>query len=332
MSKIDVIVPCYGYGRFLSECVTSVTDQDVRDLRVLIIDDASPDETAEVAAELARRDERVAWCRHPVNRGHIATYNEGLEWASAEYTLILSADDWILPGALSRAKQLLDAHPEVGFAYGPYIEVYAGEPRPPELDAPAAPGWTILSGADFIRINRSYNPVGTCTVLGRTAVQKCIGGYRPELPHSGDMEMWMRFAAHAPVGRLNACQGVYRRHARNMSEGYLGLGDLRQRQAAIDFLFANDGKRMKDAEELRRCLYEGLAEAALDAAVNLPFNRAELARFDELLAFSARIDPRIRRRSAWRRQRIKRTIGPRLYAVLRSARRFANALSRRVPA
>ena len=38
--------------------------------------------------------------RHPVNRGHIATYNEGLEWASGDYLLVLSADDMLTPGAL----------------------------------------------------------------------------------------------------------------------------------------------------------------------------------------------------------------------------------------
>jgi glycosyltransferase involved in cell wall biosynthesis len=41
MPKIDVVIPCYNYGRFLKECVLSVLDQPVSDLRVLIIDDAS---------------------------------------------------------------------------------------------------------------------------------------------------------------------------------------------------------------------------------------------------------------------------------------------------
>ena len=50
------------------------------DVRVLIIDDASTDDTPEVAAALAAEDARVEFRRHAVNRGHIATYNEGLEW------------------------------------------------------------------------------------------------------------------------------------------------------------------------------------------------------------------------------------------------------------
>ncbi len=54
MSFVDVIVPCYRYGHFLRECVESVLEQEVN-VRVLIIDDASPDDTAEVAASWRER-------------------------------------------------------------------------------------------------------------------------------------------------------------------------------------------------------------------------------------------------------------------------------------
>ena len=57
-------------------------DQEGVDVRVLIIDDASPDDSAEVAKKIAARDPRVEVVVHATNRGHIATYNEGLlDWA-----------------------------------------------------------------------------------------------------------------------------------------------------------------------------------------------------------------------------------------------------------
>ena len=100
MAKVDIIVPCYNYGRFLERCVRSVLDQSVRDLRVLIIDDASSDEFMSVAKKLAENDPRVSIIAHPQNRGHIATYNEGLlDWATSDYSLLLSADDVLTPGA-----------------------------------------------------------------------------------------------------------------------------------------------------------------------------------------------------------------------------------------
>jgi glycosyltransferase involved in cell wall biosynthesis len=78
MSRIDVAVICYNYGRFLRQCVDSVLAQSHKDLRVLVMDDASTDATPEVCAELAARDPRVAIHRHPVNLGHIQTYNEAI--------------------------------------------------------------------------------------------------------------------------------------------------------------------------------------------------------------------------------------------------------------
>src|SRR4051812_8374346 len=100
MSRVDVITPCYKYGRFLRRCVQSALDQQGVDVRVLILDDASPDNTPDVAAELLKEDSRVQYRRHAVNQGHIATYNEGLNWASGDYLLLLGADDLLTPGAL----------------------------------------------------------------------------------------------------------------------------------------------------------------------------------------------------------------------------------------
>src|SRR5947209_17169762 len=112
MSRVDVIVPCYNYGHFLRECVGSVLVQKNVDVRVLIIDDASKDNTGDVATEIAREDGRVEFRHHMSNWGHIATYNEGLAWSDGDYTLLLSADDLLTPGSLLRSTRLMDSHPE----------------------------------------------------------------------------------------------------------------------------------------------------------------------------------------------------------------------------
>ena len=78
ISAIDVVVPCYNYAHFLGRCVESVLSQRGVDVRVLIIDDASRDETPKWGERLASLDPRVEFRRHDINRGHICTYNEGL--------------------------------------------------------------------------------------------------------------------------------------------------------------------------------------------------------------------------------------------------------------
>jgi glycosyltransferase involved in cell wall biosynthesis len=103
MSRVDVVVPCYNYGRFLRECVHSALSQEGVAVRVLIVDDCSPDDSEAVGRQLAAEDPRVEYRRNPVNRGHITTYNSAFDWLRAEYTSFLSADDLLTPGALRRA-------------------------------------------------------------------------------------------------------------------------------------------------------------------------------------------------------------------------------------
>ena len=105
MSRVDVVMPCYNYGKFLADCVAgALDDQPGTDVRVLIIDDASQDDSAEIAHKLAAADDRIDVIVHPVNRGHIATFNEGLlDWADGDYCILISADDKLAPGALGRA-------------------------------------------------------------------------------------------------------------------------------------------------------------------------------------------------------------------------------------
>jgi glycosyltransferase involved in cell wall biosynthesis len=319
---VDVIVPCYRYGRFLRECVESVLTQSLRDVRVLIIDDASPDNTPEVAADLAARDSRVTFVRHVVNKGHIATYNEGIDWASADYMLLLSADDYLLPGALSRAVALMEAHPEVGFSFGKVIELRGNEGKlnlPNTIDCGREPGWHILTGPEFIERNGKSNIVSTPTALVRTDLQKRLGGYRLDLPHSGDMEMWLRFAAHSLVGRLEAYQAVYRCHSHNMSLAYTReswLPDLQQRKAAFDCLFDAYSCILRNSTQLRCKVLKSLACCAVGLASEA-FNGGQMDSCDSLTAFALEIRPEIRRSWPWLKLACKRRLGLRAWKAVR---------------
>ncbi len=231
MSRIDVVVPCYNYGRYLRQCVESVLSQPQADVRVLIIDDASQDDTPRVCAELVSEDPRVQVIRHPVNLGHIATYNEGIERARGDYLLLLSADDLLFPGALSRAAAVLDARPDVGLAPG--VGVAFGPGAPPAPTSPSEKAVRSISTWAMITRLARRNFVSTPTAIVRTSLQKSLGGYKPELPHAGDLEMWLRFALAAEVAFIRAPQAYYRRHAANMSNTYDARADFDQCVAAF---------------------------------------------------------------------------------------------------
>ena len=224
MSTVSVVIPCYNYGHYLDDAIKgALDDQEGVDVRVLIIDDASPDGSADVARQIAARDPRVEVAVHATNKGHIATYNEGLlDWADGDYTVLISADDRLTPGALRRAADLLDAHPEVGFVYGHPLHFQHGQPLPAARTK--VTGWSVWPGHWWLkrRFRDAHSCVTSPEVVVRTALQKQVGGYDPLLPHSGDMEMWMRLAAHADVGYIRGVdQAFYRVHSRNMNKSWV---------------------------------------------------------------------------------------------------------------
>ena len=228
MSRIDVVIPCYNYGRFLRQCVDSVLDQSHRNLRVVIIDDASHDDTAGICAELAARDSRVEIVRHAINAGHIATYNEAIQLASGDYMLLMSADDFILPEALARAVAILDAHPDIGLVCGSWVLYHSDEPPPYPIYDISFVGRGPVNSAAFMESLAIGNFVSTPTAIVRTSVQKQLGGYRKDLPHAHDYEMWIRFALYSKVACISAPQAAYRRHASNISLRYGVAADFFQ--------------------------------------------------------------------------------------------------------
>jgi hypothetical protein len=342
LGRIDVFIPCYNYGCFLSQCVNSVLGQEGVDVRVLVIDDASPDNTAEVGAALARENPRVNVIRHSTNKGHISTYNEGIDWASADYMLLLSADDYLLPGALSRAADLMDAHPEVGFTFGNVIELSdSGNERPTKSIIDNDSDKRILEGHEFIELSGVHNQVATCSAVVRTELQKRLGGYRHELPHAGDVEMWLRFAAHASVGFISAYQGVYRRHGANMSTAYYfpadngrliytkngRLAELQQRKSVLDCFSEHCKGVLPRSEHLCRRLYRQLSEIAVGHA-SAAFNDGEMEESRQLSDFALAVCPEIKSSSAWVKLTCKRWMGARTWRALRPAAAAIRAMQR----
>ncbi len=193
MRRFDVVVPCYNYAHYLPGCIDSLLSQEGVEVRVLIIDDASTDDSAVVAAGLAERDPRIEVRGHEANRGHIATYNEGLlGWADGDYTVLLSADDLVTPGAFARADRVMTDRPSVGLVYGRSEYFLTNDELPPigrhQL------GVKVWAGRQWLerRCRSGVSVISSPEVVVRSTVQQQVGGYRPDLPARGDLEMWLR--------------------------------------------------------------------------------------------------------------------------------------------
>lgn len=300
MAKVDVVVPCYNYGRFLDTCVSSVLSQSMNDVRVLIIDDASSDNSALVAQRLASSDSRVTVRIHEKNQGHIKTYNEGIEWTDSDYFLLLSADDLLVEGALSRATTIMDANPDIVLTHG-QAAVWPIHSPIPRISAQLDFAW---DRHDVIQemCATGGNVVDTPTVVCRTNAQRAIGGYRVSLPHSGDMEMWLRFGAHGTVARIQAVQAIYRRHSSNMSDIYYRAdwGDYWHRKSAFDFFFKELGGNLPQQKLLKELASHSLGEHAFKCGTQLvrkgikEFRYKHVNHGTQLLKLSFELNSRLR--------------------------------------
>lgn len=239
-AEVTAVIPCYNYGRYLADAVSSVLTQEGVLARVIIVDDCSTDDSMDVVRRLAQSDSRISYIAHAVNEGHIKTYNDGLAAVETDYVLLLSADDLLAPGALGRATALMDRHTTVGMVYGAPIE-FPDIPPTTDRVGMAPETWTVWGGHEWARISCFR---GRCFILSpevvmRTDVVRQIGGYNSELPKSGDLEYWLRTAARWDVGRVNGrVQAYYRQHGANMHNMTLPAmaADVQHRLMAFSYL------------------------------------------------------------------------------------------------
>ena len=112
MPKIQIFIPAYNAARFIGQTIESALAQDVANLEIVVLDNASSDDTVTVVERYADRGVRCV--RNDVNIGAIGNHNRALELATADFVKLLSADDVLLPGTLAKQVAVLDRHPDVG--------------------------------------------------------------------------------------------------------------------------------------------------------------------------------------------------------------------------
>jgi glycosyltransferase involved in cell wall biosynthesis len=309
MTRVDVIIPCYNYGLMLEGCVESVLSQEGVAVRALIVDDASSDCTQEVGRRLAAADSRVDYFRHQLNWGHIPSYNEALSRVTADYSVILSADDLLTPRSLFRATRIMDAHPEVSLAYGRDIP-FRHAPPTTARSFPHVCSHQILSYTKFLErsCTQGHTGIQAPTAVARTSVHNKVGGYLAELPHSGDTEIWLRLAAHGAVAELVADQAYRRLHDRNMSLTYSPLARLREQKRAFDIHFADYGKIRPEIATATPVLQRTLAESAFWSGVRA-FEEGNETLCNDFLSYAVQMDREIESSRSWRRFQWKRRVG-----------------------
>jgi glycosyltransferase involved in cell wall biosynthesis len=317
---VKVIVPCYNYAEYLDGCVESILGQDGVEVRVLIADDCSPDETPDVAARIARSDDRVEHRRNEENLGLISTVNRGLAWADdGDYVVVISADDMLTPGSLQRATGVMEANPRVGLAYGSVVRFESDRPLP-RTGKRRRRGTKVWSGEDWIRIRCGigHNCIASPEAVVRTSVQRQVGFYDLASYHASELNMWLRIAAVSDVAYVKEAQALYRIHRESMLRTMLAgnggeLVDLKTRRIAFEGFFDGDTSQLRDAARLRTMAGDALARQALWRA-SRAYDRDEVdgsagVSAEEWIGFARETSPDVRRLREWWGLQLRRRIG-----------------------
>ena len=137
-------------------------------------------------------------------------------------------------------------------------------------------------------VNETLRYVGADGNCVRTSIQQAIGGYRSDLPHTADVEMWMRFAVHSDIAYVRGVdQALYRIHTSNMTIERVPIIDLKQRKAAYDAIFSAYGDIIPDADELHKAVTRKMAREALWLACSAYHRRhLNVVPVEELVSFA----------------------------------------------
>ncbi|HUG39951.1 MAG TPA: glycosyltransferase family A protein [Longimicrobiales bacterium] len=198
---VSVVVPTRDRASLLRRAVLSALAQTAPPLEVIIVDDASTDDTPDAAARLAQEDPRVRTLTVPEAAGAAAARNRGVAVARGDWVALLDDDDEWLPEKLAlQLHAAAAAGDRVGLVHGGFEEVAA--------DGSCVRGGLVSGGPERLRrLLVRGNRIGHSTVIVRRALLLECGGYDERLPRLQDWDLWLRLAARtgvAHVGRVVA--------------------------------------------------------------------------------------------------------------------------------
>lgn len=307
---VSVVIPCYNYARYLTAAVESALSQPGVDVDVIVVDDASNDESLNVARQLTSKDSRVRVIAHEKNLGPVKTFNDGLTLAKGEFLVRLDADDLLTPGSLRRATDVMLAFPSVGLVYGHPLH-FTGDRLPPSRNN--AKLWTIWPGGEWLsdRCRSGYNVITSPEVLMRRSLLARVGGQR-DLAHSHDMEMWLRLSAYSDVAYIHgADQAWHREHHKSLSSGVDSIMDFHERRAAFNVLFASVEEDMPATTKLRAQASLALAKYCIEAACRLYDHReVDIQKVKLLSNLAEELVPNLETVPGWAGLKWRKSVGP----------------------
>lgn len=246
MPKVSVIVPTHQHGHFVGEAIKSVLAQSYKDYEIIVVDDGSTDNTAEV---LAAFENKIKIVTHPKSKGVAAARNSGIQLSHGELLAFLDADDVWTPDKLEKQVPLFDTNKGVGLVYSD-IYHFDESGRLPGTSFEWAPP---ISGSVHSNLF-VQSPIPMSTVMIRRTCVKSAGEFDETLNGVEDNDLWLRISKDWEIDYVNQAFAGYRRSANQLSlnREQMLIQHLRRKEKAFS---VNASIRGLDVEKLDRGLY-----------------------------------------------------------------------------
>lgn len=212
LPKVSILIPTYGQEECISSAISSVLDQSYPNLEVIVVDDASPDQTAEKVASFS--DPRLRYVRNTQNLGRVKNYRRALyELATGEWFVCLDGDDFFIdPDFISKAVELAASEAGIVIVSAKQrVVTVSGTREPLQMDT------TIMSGHEtLLRYHdQRYHFSHLATMYHRPSALAC-DFYRMDVI-SSDWESLLRLALKGKVAYLDRVVGCWNLYGGNAS-------------------------------------------------------------------------------------------------------------------
>lgn len=211
MWRVSVIIPTYNYGRFIGGAIESVLSQTYPIDEIIVVDDGSTDETAEI---VTRFKPPVSYVRQN-NSGVSAARNCGVTSATGELIAFLDADDTWLPEKIEKQVAKFAGNGEIGLVHCGMREFDSETGETLEIHLEGGEGWV----AEEIALWEGPVIVGPGgTIIIRRDVFDDVGGFDTRLKNGEDWEFCLRVARKYQVGFVAEALVNYRNHGGNATK------------------------------------------------------------------------------------------------------------------
>jgi len=227
----SVMIPVHDCAHLLERLLPGVVAQlgERSDVHVEVVDDASTDDPSAVVDRLGGGI--VTYRRNPVALGAAPNFNHCLRLSRGHLVHLLHGDDMVLPGFYDRMQEAWNDPSLVAVVCR--TEYIDDADRPLTVTRPERAGSGIWQNAlATMALSNRVRPPGI--VVARRAYET-VGGFREDLPHAADWEMWTRLAHAGPIWYVDDVLARYRVHAESDTAGRIRSGaNIRERIEAIE--------------------------------------------------------------------------------------------------